>query len=54
MTPAEVGGITRTIMAALGGYAVAKGWLDASTATAISGAMVTLAAALWSIRAKRA
>lgn len=53
MTGEQVGGIVRTIASALGGIFVGKGLIDAETATAIGGAVAVLAAAIWSIVAKR-
>lgn len=49
----QVWGIVRTILAAGGGYIVAKGWLDDATLTAILGALGVLFTAGWSVWAKR-
>ena len=54
MTAEQVGGIVRAVVAALGGYLVGQGVLDASTATTIGGAVATIAVAVWSVWAKRA
>jgi glycerol-3-phosphate dehydrogenase len=53
MTSDEIGGIVRAILAALGGVAVGKGWMDNATMITISGALATLAVGVWSIVAKR-
>jgi hypothetical protein len=53
MSSVEVGGIVRALAAALGGYLVGQGLVDAETATTIGGAVTTLVVALWSIWAKR-
>lgn len=53
MTKNEVYGVVRTVVAALGGVAVGKGYLDSETAVALAGAVATLAAAIWSVRSKR-
>ena len=50
MNGEQVGGILRTLLAAAGGYIAAKGWLDAATYTAVSGAVVTIFVALWSYK----
>lgn len=53
MTGEQVAGIVRAIIAALGGYFVGKGITDAATVTAVSGAVATLVAAVWSVLAKK-
>ena len=53
MTSEEIGGIVRTIAAAGFGVLVGKGFIDAATATALAGAVGTIAIAIWSIWAKR-
>jgi hypothetical protein len=53
MTKDEVFGIVRAVLSAAGGFAVARGWIDSETAVAITGALATVAAAVWSVRAKR-
>lgn len=50
----QIAGVVRAIAAATGGYFVGKGLIDAETATAIGGAVTTLAVAAWSIWSKRA
>lgn len=49
----QIGGIIRAIISALGGYFVGKGITDAATVTAVAGAGATIAAAVWSILAKK-
>ena len=53
MTVDQFGGIARALIAALGGYLVGLGILDASTMTTIGGAVVTLAITAWSIYTNR-
>lgn len=54
MTADQVWGIVRTILAAGGGYIVAKGYIDNATLTSILGALGTLFVAGWSIWSNRA
>jgi hypothetical protein len=53
MTPAEIGGIVRAILAALGGVVASKGWVDSATLETIIGAATTIIVAVWSVWAKR-
>lgn len=53
MNAEEFGGIVRTVLAAVGGIAVTKGYLDNATMVALAGAAATIAVAVWSIVAKR-
>lgn len=53
MTGDQIAGIVRAILAAVGGYFVGQGVVDAETATAITGAAATLAAAVWSVASKK-
>lgn len=53
MTADQVTGIIRAILTAVGGYFVARGTIDQGTATAIVGAAVTIAAAVWSLWSNR-
>ena len=53
MDSAQIAGVVRAIVAALGGYFVGQGVTDAETVATVGGAAATLAAALWSIYAKR-
>ncbi len=54
MTGEQIAGVVRAIVAAAGGYFVGQGLVDAETVTTVGGAIATLAAAAWSIYAKRA
>lgn len=53
MNKAELYGVARAILAAIGGVIVGKGWIDNETAMALAGAGATLVAALWSVKSKR-
>lgn len=53
MTAEQFGGFVRTIAAAGFGVIVGKGWIDASTATALAGVVGTVAVAVWSFLAKK-
>lgn len=53
MTKDQIGGIVRAILSAVFGYITGKGWLDADTAVAISGALATIAVAAWSVFSNR-
>ncbi len=53
MTGEQVWGIVRTILAAGGGYIVAKGYVDNATMTSIIGAIGTLFIAAWSVWSKK-
>ncbi len=50
MTPNgdQLTGALRTILAAIGGIAVGKGWIDADTAAALGGGIAILLTAIWS------
>jgi len=50
MNSEQFAGILRAILAAGGGFIIGKGWFDAATWTAVSGAIVTAAVAVWSHR----
>ncbi len=52
MTAEQFAGIVRALLAAAGGFIIAKGWLDANTVAALTGALVTVATAVWSVWAK--
>lgn len=54
MASDELGGVVRAVLSALGGIAVGKGWVDANTALSITGALVPVIVAWWSVRAKKA
>lgn len=53
MTAEQVAGIVRAVIAAIGGYLVGRGLADAETVAAVGGAAATIAAAVWSVVAKR-
>jgi hypothetical protein len=53
MTGDQIAGVVRALVAALGGYLVAKGYIDQSTATSIAGAASTIAVAIWSVFSKK-
>lgn len=53
MTKTEVYGVARAVLAAVGGFVVARGWIDSETAVSLAGALATVAAAVWSIKSKR-
>lgn len=53
MTKNELYGVVRTILAAAGGIAVGKGWVDSETAVSLAGAFATLFVAAWSVKSKR-
>lgn len=53
MTKNELLGVTRTILAAVGGFAAARGWVDSETAIALAGAVATIIVAIWSVKSKR-
>jgi hypothetical protein len=44
----QVGEIIRALLAAAGGWAIGKGYIDKSRATTITGALVTIVVAGWS------
>lgn len=53
MTKNELYGVVRTVLAAVGGIAVGKGWVDSETAVSLAGALATIFVAVWSVKAKR-
>lgn len=53
MNQEQIGGIVRAVISAVGGYFVGKGITDAATVTAVAGAAATIAAAVWSVIAKK-
>ena len=53
MTKTEVYGVVRSVLAAVGGFVVARGWIDSETAVSLAGALATVAAAVWSVKSKR-
>lgn len=52
MNGEQIGSIIRAILSAVGGYFVGKGIIDASTMTAIVGALATIGVAIWGIVTK--
>jgi hypothetical protein len=53
MNQDEILGIVRTLLSAIGGYAVAKGLLDQATMITIAGAAASIVVAIWSVISKR-
>jgi len=53
MTAEQFAGICRAIVAAVGGFLVAKGVTDAETVATLAGAAATIGAAVWSVLAKK-
>ena len=48
MNTDQITGILRAVLAAIGGWAIGKGYIDNGTATMLSGVAVTIGTALWS------
>ncbi len=53
MNAEQVWGIIRTILAAISGWVVAKGYVDDATLQAVIGAVGTIFIAVWSFVAKK-
>jgi len=53
MNKTEIYGVARALLSAVGGFVVARGWIDSETAVSLAGALATVAAAVWSVRSKR-
>lgn len=53
MTGEQIGGIVRTIIAAAGGYAAAKGYGNSELWIAIAGAASTISVAFWSYKSNK-
>ena len=53
MTGEQIAGVIRALSAAIGGYFVGKGVVDADTVAAIGGGLATVATAIWSIWSKK-
>lgn len=53
MTWTQVAGIVRAVLAAAGGYAVAKGLVDPTQLETLIGAVLTIGAAVWSVISKK-
>lgn len=49
----QVGGLLRTVFALAGGFIIDKGWIDAQMWLAISGGLVAIGVALWSMWTNR-
>ena len=49
----QVWGIVRTILSAIGGLAVGKGWISGDMLTAIIGGGGTIFVAIWSVLSKK-
>ena len=45
----QILGILRAVIAAVGGWAVGKGYIDDATATSVGGAIVVIASSAWSV-----
>jgi len=48
MTSDQVGGIIRAILSAIGGFVLAKGWVNAETWAWIVGGIATIGPTIWS------
>ena len=53
MTADQFAGIVRAIVAAIGGYLVGKGLVDAETVATLAGVAATAGAAIWSYLSKK-
>ena len=53
MTKDELYGVARAVLAAAGGIAASRGWVDSETAVAVAGALATIVVAIWSVKSKR-
>lgn len=53
MAKEQVFGIVRTLAAAGFGYIAGRGLIDGATAEALTGAVATIAVAVWSVVSKR-
>lgn len=51
MTWDQIAGLLRQILPFVGGFAIARGWLNTEQVAGITGAVVTLGGVLWSIKA---
>lgn len=54
MTGEQIWGVVRTILAAAGGFIVAKGYIDSATLNTILGGVGTIFIAGWSLYSNRA
>jgi energy-converting hydrogenase Eha subunit C len=53
MNKDQIYGVIRTLAAAGFGFLAGKGYLDGATVEALSGAVATIAVAVWSIASKK-
>lgn len=53
MNSEQLTSLLRTVLQVAGGIAIGRGWIDAETATAVTGALVTIAATAWSLYTRR-
>lgn len=53
MTVEQISGVVRAVLAAVGGFVLGKGWLDASTWNWIVGGIVTVVPVIWTFIANR-
>jgi len=52
MSSDQIQGIVRAVLAAAGGYFVAKGYFDSATLNNVIGAILTIGTAVWSVVSK--
>jgi hypothetical protein len=53
MTSDQITGILRAILTALGGFILAKGWVSAETWAWLTGGILTVGGAMWSLWTNR-
>jgi hypothetical protein len=53
MTSDQITGIMRAVLAALGGFILAKGWVSAETWAWLTGGILTVGGTLWSMWSNR-
>ena len=53
MNKEQVAGIVRHVLTFAGGFAIAKGWMDANLAAEITTWLVTGVTLIWSVAAKK-
>lgn len=53
MNAEQLAGVVRAVAAAIGGYFVGQGVVDAETASVIGGAATTIIVAVWSVWSKK-
>ena len=49
----QIAGIVRAVVAAVGGYFIGKGMVDAANVEIIAGSLATLVTAVWSVLSKK-